>query len=91
VRIGRYATVVSQVGISGSTEIGDGAILAGQVGVAGHLKIGAGAVLAAKAGVTNNVPNGASFGGFPAMPIMRWRRQVATIARLMKKKDINDE
>lgn len=86
VRVGRFATLVSQVGISGSTEIGDGAILAGQVGVAGHLKIGAGSVLAAKSGVTKSVPDGVSYGGFPAMPVMEWRRQQAVINRLTKKK-----
>lgn len=91
VRIGRFATVVSQAGISGSTEVGDGAVLAGQVGVAGHLKIGQGAVLAARSGVTKNVPDGESYGGFPAIPIMQWRRQMAALARLTRKKDASDD
>lgn len=87
VRIGRFAIVVSQVGVSGSTEIGDGATLAGQVGVAGHLRIGDGATVAAKAGVSNNIPDGQIYGGYPAVPIMEWRRQAATLSRLIKKKD----
>lgn len=86
VRIGRFAIVVSQVGISGSTEIGDGATLAGQVGIAGHLKIGRGAVVAAKAGVHSHIPDGAVYGGYPAVPIMEWRKQAATLSRLTKKK-----
>lgn len=85
VRIGRFVTIVSQVGISGSTEVGDGAILAGQVGTAGHLKIGRGAILAARSGVTKDIPAGVSYGGFPAVPIMEWRRQTAAIARLTKR------
>lgn len=93
VQIGKFATIVSQVGISGSTEVGDGAILAGQVGVAGHLKIGRGAILAAKSGVTNHVPEGQTYGGIPAMPVMQWRRQVATLGKLTnrKKAETNDE
>lgn len=87
VRIGRFATIVAQVGISGSTLVGDGAVLAGQVGVAGHLNIGKGAVLAARSGVTKDIPDGVSYGGFPAMPIHDWRRQMASIARLGKKKN----
>lgn len=86
VRIGRFAIIVSQVGISGSTEIGDGATLAGQVGIAGHLKIGRGAVVAAKAGVHSHIPDGAVYGGYPAVPIMEWRKQAATLSRLTKKK-----
>lgn len=87
VRIGRSAIIVSQVGVSGSTEIGDGATLAGQVGVAGHLKIGRGSTVAAKAGVHSHIPDGTIYGGFPAVPIMEWRRQAATLSRLSKKKD----
>lgn len=86
VRIGKFAIIVSQVGISGSTEIGDGAVLAGQVGVAGHLKIGARAVLAAKSGVSNHIPDGETYGGYPAVPVMQWRRQAAALSKLVKKK-----
>lgn len=86
VRIGRFAIIVSQVGISGSTEIGDGATLAGQVGIAGHVRIGAGATVAAKAGVHGNIPDGAIYGGYPAVPIMEWRKQAAAVALLTRRK-----
>lgn len=86
VQIGRRAVIVAQTGISGSTRIGDGAVLAGQSGIAGHLKIGAGAKLAAKSGVMNDIPAGASFGGYPAMPINDWHRQTIALMRLIKPK-----
>ena len=87
-RVGRFVTIVSQVGISGSSEVGDGAVIAGQVGVAGHIRVGQRAVIAARSGVTKSVPDGQSYGGFPAVPIMEWRRQQAALTRLTKKKDV---
>lgn len=87
VRMGRSVIIVAQVGVSGSSELGDGVTLAGQVGIAGHVKVGQGATIAAKAGVSNTIPDGATYGGYPAIPIIEWRKQVATISRLTKKKD----
>lgn len=46
--IGRHCVIVSQTGISGSTELGDFVVLGGQVGVVGHVKIGAGAQIAGR-------------------------------------------
>ncbi len=86
VQIGRRAVVVAQCGISGSTRIGDGAVLAGQAGLAGHLKIGAGSKIAAKSGVMNDIPAGASYGGFPAIPINDWHRQTIALSRIIKTK-----
>ena len=39
--IGRHCVIVAQVGISGSTELGDFVVMAGQSGTAGHIRIGA--------------------------------------------------
>ncbi|OYW14065.1 MAG: UDP-3-O-(3-hydroxymyristoyl)glucosamine N-acyltransferase [Rhodospirillales bacterium 12-54-5] len=86
VHIGRRAVIVAQCGISGSTRIGDGAVLAGQAGLAGHIKIGAGAKIAAKSGVMGDIPNGASYGGYPAVPVNDWHRQTIAIHRLIKPK-----
>lgn len=68
VRIGRNGLLVSQVGVSGSTEVGDQVILAGQVGVAGHLKIGDRAVVTAQSGIMSDVPAGSVVFGSPARP-----------------------
>ena len=38
--VGEDSLLVAQVGISGSTRLGNHVVLAGQVGVAGHLEIG---------------------------------------------------
>lgn len=84
VRIGRHCFIVAGCGIAGSTEIGDFAVLAGQVGIAGHLRIGHGVQLAAKSGVMRDIPDGEIWGGIPAVPVKQWKRQVATLARLIE-------
>jgi UDP-3-O-[3-hydroxymyristoyl] glucosamine N-acyltransferase len=85
-RIGRRCLIVAQVGIAGSSEIGDYAVLGGQVGVADHVKVGPGVYIAAKAGVTNSLEGGKIYGGFPAKPVMQWRREVGALSRLAKGK-----
>jgi UDP-3-O-[3-hydroxymyristoyl] glucosamine N-acyltransferase len=63
VQTGAYCGIVSHVGISGSTHLGNGVMLWGQVGVAGHLNIGDRAEVLAKSGVSKDLaPNGRYFG-----------------------------
>lgn len=76
VTLGRGCVLVAQVGVAGSTHIGDFVTIGRQAGLAGHLKIGSGVTIAAKAGVMNNISDGATVGGYPAVPIADWRRGV---------------
>ena len=73
---------MGQVGVAGSTHIGDGVILAGQSGVSGHLKIGDGVRLAVQAGVIRDVPAGETLSGFPARPHREFLRAQAALGRL---------
>ena len=86
VRIGRCCIIVSQVGISGSTVIGDFSALGGQVGIAGHLEIGAGVEVAAQSGIMRNVGPGEKIGGSPARPFREYMRSIAVIEKMSKKK-----
>lgn len=85
VQLGKYVMIAAQCGLAGSTSVGDGAMLGGQVGVSGHVHIGAGAKLAAQAGVMTDIPDGATYGGSPAVPVKDWHRQTIAMTKLIKK------
>jgi UDP-3-O-[3-hydroxymyristoyl] glucosamine N-acyltransferase len=85
VKIGRGCVLVAQSGVSGSTQIGDFVMMGGQAGIAGHLKIETGAKIAAQSGVMRDIPAGQDVMGTPAQPIKSYLRQVAFLARLIKK------
>jgi UDP-3-O-[3-hydroxymyristoyl] glucosamine N-acyltransferase len=85
VELGRGCVIAAQVGISGSTRLGDFVFLGGQVGLAGHLSLGSGARLAAQSGLMHDVPPGATWGGYPALPIRDWHRQTIALAKLTKR------
>jgi len=86
--IGRHCIIVSQTGISGSSELGDFVALGGQVGVVGHLKIGAGAQIAGSSNVRGDVPPGARWGGTPAKPYRLWFRELTLLRLLAERKDL---
>ncbi|MDD5655895.1 MAG: UDP-3-O-(3-hydroxymyristoyl)glucosamine N-acyltransferase [Elusimicrobia bacterium] len=67
-RLGRGCLLVAQVGVAGSTTVGDFVVLGGQVGVAGHLRIGDRAQVAAQSGIMSDVEPGQILFGSPARP-----------------------
>ncbi len=81
VRIGKRCLIVAQVGISGSTTLGDDVILAGQTGVAGHLHIGDGAIASGKTGITRDIPAGQHVSGHPVMPHREYLKLWAKLKR----------
>jgi UDP-3-O-[3-hydroxymyristoyl] glucosamine N-acyltransferase len=83
VRLGRCCVIVAQVGISGSTVLGDFVQVGGQAAMAGHLHIGDGAQIGAQAGVISDAPAGAILLGSPAQPRHQFFRQVATLKRMV--------
>lgn len=80
--IGPLSILCAQVGLSGSTELGQGVVLAGQVGVAGHLRIGDLAQIGAQAGVISDVDDGAVLLGAPAIPKGEFFRMAAVQRKL---------
>ena len=85
--LGRCCVLCGQVGISGSTRLGDFVMIGGKGGLADHISVGTGARIAAASGVMRDVPPGATVAGTPAQPIAQFMRQTAILQRLAKKKE----
>jgi UDP-3-O-[3-hydroxymyristoyl] glucosamine N-acyltransferase len=81
-RVGRLTLIMAQVGLAGSTHIGDGCILAGQAGTRGHLTVADGARVGAQAGVFGDVPPGETWSGYPARPHAESLRASAALFKL---------
>lgn len=85
--IGRHCIIVAQTGISGSCELGDFVVLGGQAGVADHARIGARARFSARAAAAPGEYRGdEDYGGTPARPMKQWRRELAAVALLAKRR-----
>ncbi|MEM9357463.1 MAG: UDP-3-O-(3-hydroxymyristoyl)glucosamine N-acyltransferase [Pseudomonadota bacterium] len=84
--VGRHCVIVSQTGISGSTELGDFVVMGGQSGTVGHIKVGTGAQIAGASHPKGDVPPGARVGGTPARPLHQWARELAYLAGKVKRR-----
>ena len=71
-----------QVGLAGSTDIGDHCMIGGQVGLAGHITIGDGANIGAQSGVMTDLEGGKSYLGTPAMESRHARAAYLLFTRL---------
>lgn len=89
--IGRNCIIVSQTGISGSTELEDFVFISGQCGLLGHLKVGAGAQLGAGSGLVESIPAGERWAGYPAQPIRTWMRQITTLKKLTLRRNMTKD
>ena len=80
--VGEDCMFCSQVGISGSTRVGNHVTMGGQVGVAGHVKIGDNVVVGAKSGVPNHIDANQMVTGIPAIPHREWLKASGVIPKL---------
>jgi UDP-3-O-[3-hydroxymyristoyl] glucosamine N-acyltransferase len=80
--IGKHCIICAQVGMAGSSNLGDYVYLAGQVGLAGHLTIGDGAKVGAQSGVANDLPSGKQYLGYPARDAMLMKKIMAALGSL---------
>ncbi len=80
--IGENTIIVSQVGVSGSTEIGRHCTFGGQTGIAGHLKIGDNVTIAAKGGVGSDLKPNQLLSGVPVIPHRQWLKASLTFGHL---------
>ena len=81
-QIGRCCAISGLSGLAGSTTVGDGTLIGGGCGIADHLNIGRGVRLAARSGVITDVPDGATWGGFPAKDLKSVFKEHLMLQRL---------
>lgn len=67
VQIGRSTAMAAQVGVAGSSRVGDNCFVGGQVGFAGHISVGNRCSIGAQAGIISDVVDGARIIGSPAI------------------------
>lgn len=82
VRLGRGCVLVAQVGVSGSSVLGDYVSVGGQAGIADHVTIGNGARIGAQSGVMADVPARTEVVGSPSMPKREAMRSILVLQRL---------
>ena len=73
--------MASQVGIAGSTKVGEWCMFGGQVGLAGHIKIGDKVGIGAQAGVPGNVKSNEQILGTPAIDAKNFMKIIGRIQK----------
>lgn len=83
VELGANTVLCAQVGIAGSTKIGEWCTFTGQVGVAGHISIADRTTLGAQSGVPGNIRKpGQTLIGYPAIEPKQFARSAAVYKTL---------
>jgi UDP-3-O-[3-hydroxymyristoyl] glucosamine N-acyltransferase len=92
-KIGRHVLIVAQTGLAGGVMVGDYAVIGGQVGVGDKARIESRAVIGSGAGILSSkiVRAGEPVWGTPARPLRQYLRQLATLARLSRKRSEADD
>lgn len=81
-QVGEDCVLAAQVGLAGSTKLGNRVQAGGQAGFAGHQEIGDGAILMAQSGIHGEIEAGAVLSGSPAFDSSVWRRCVTAFPKL---------
>jgi UDP-3-O-[3-hydroxymyristoyl] glucosamine N-acyltransferase len=74
--------IIGQSAIAGSTKTGHHFTAAGQSGVVGHLRIGNNVTLGARGVITKDTRDNIALAGFPAVPHIRWKRNLIILNRI---------
>ncbi|MGC4113877.1 MAG: UDP-3-O-(3-hydroxymyristoyl)glucosamine N-acyltransferase [Myxococcales bacterium] len=75
VQVGPLCILCGQVGLAGSSQLGQGVVCGGQVGIANHAKVADGTKVAAQSGIKDSIEErGQQFMGSPVMPMGDYAR-----------------
>lgn len=81
-QVGQHTVLASQVGMAGSSTMGDWCQAGGQTGVAGHLTIGDRVQMGGQTGILGNIKSDRSIFGSPAMDVSDAMRSFVIIPKL---------
>lgn len=81
-QVGSDCALAAQVGLAGSSKLGDRVILREQAGVANQVEVGDGAIALPKAGITKDVQPGTTVSGFPAIAHNIFEKAAALYSQL---------
>jgi UDP-3-O-[3-hydroxymyristoyl] glucosamine N-acyltransferase len=82
--IGRGTVIAGCSAVAGSTRIGNFVQIGGNSSVGGHISIGDGAKIAGMSGIMRDIPPMQVVAGIPALPIKKWHRINALMAKMVK-------
>ena len=82
--IGRCCLIVAQVGIAGSSRLGDGVVMAGQAGASDNVTIGDRSMLGSRAVAFSDLEPDGKYLGFPARNMADEQRSMACVRHLPK-------
>lgn len=80
--VGKHNILCAQVGIAGSTKLGDYVVMGGRAGASGHLVIGEGAQLSGQCVAFSDLEGGGKYGGAPAVSLVAYQRITVLTRRL---------
>lgn len=80
--VGCHTAMAAQVGVAGSTKIGQWCIFGGQAGISGHSKIGDRTTVGPQCGTIGNLKGGETLLGSPAIDAREYMRISAYMRRL---------
>ncbi len=82
--LNKACILVAQVGLSGSTVLGEHVVMGGQAGTIGHLSIAPYSTFSARSGVTKTVKKSGHYAGYPILEHRQWLKIKAKMLRMIK-------
>ena len=84
--IGKGSVIAGGTSIAGSTKIGNFVQIGGNSSIGGHIFLGDGAKVAGMTGVMRDIPAMQIVAGIPSLPIKKWHRVNAMLAKMTEAK-----
>ncbi len=92
VEIGEHTVIAAQTGISGSSTVGAQCLIGGQVGIGEHARLDDQTIIGGQGGILNgkHIRGGEVLWGTPVRPLKEFLLQQAYLARLAKRKQLEE-